>query len=84
VARKLVEWDLQHDGKPVPITPQNLLHIKPALHDRLLAIIMGLAPGDVDPNARAVETEKTLADELDAMERGIAPGAAAAERDAKN
>ena len=49
LAGKLLEWDLR-DGadEAVPLTPANLLRLKPQLFQRLFAIVLGSEAGDLD------------------------------------
>ena len=45
---KLVSWSVADtQGQPLPLTPENVLRLKPALFQRLLAIVSGMEPSDV-------------------------------------
>lgn len=58
LAEKVKDWDLVDSaGKPVPVTQQNLLRIKPVLLAKLWNIVCGLqagdGPGEESPNTGA-------------------------------
>lgn len=47
---QLVEWDLQTpDGKRVELTEANILRMNPALNEAVLAVVMSVRGGDLDP-----------------------------------
>jgi len=50
LARKIISWDLKtRKGTLVPITAENMGRLKQALHTRLVAVVWGYQPSDVDP-----------------------------------
>lgn len=45
---QLVSWSvLDAQGEPLALTAENILRLKPALFQRLLAIVSGLEPSDI-------------------------------------
>ena len=68
---KIKSWDLKDDkGEPVPVSADAFRRIKPALHGRLLGIVMGLDASDEDPDTKplAIADSPSLADLNTAIE----------------
>lgn len=81
VSRKIIEWDYtQPDGKPIPISHEAILEMKPALVDALCAIVCGYEGSDTDDEAAH---RKNDSDEA-AMNRIFGDEASKEEADAKN
>ncbi len=68
---KLVSWNLvQRNGDPLPISEANLRRLRPALQQRLLAIILGVEAPDEDPTASHDQAGVDAADKVQAAESG--------------
>ncbi len=81
VSRKLVEWDYtQPDGKPIPISHEAILEMKPSLVDALCAIVCGYEGSDADDQA---PHRKADSDEA-AMQRIFGEETTTEDADAKN
>ncbi len=83
--KRIASWDLvDKNGDPLERTAANVLKIKPALYERLLAIVTGLDASDEDPEAAADE-QATFDQDLGTSERDVIPiGDARQERREKN
>jgi hypothetical protein len=86
LAGKIVEWDVKDQkGEPLDISPEVLMRLKPALLERITAIVLGFDGGDEDPDAATPDGEKIddLSDSLEALS-GKALGDARQDRKEKN
>lgn len=73
MSQRLVSWDLKKpDGSPVDHRDiEQLLHIRPALFNRLWNVIgLGIDGGDLDPNHRSRDFYEQAQDELAVSEAG--------------
>jgi hypothetical protein len=70
VAKQLVSWDLANIGKPVSITVENVLRLRPALFQRLFNVVLGMEAPDIDPQAPVVEVAAQATDLLEAAING--------------
>ena len=56
IAERITAWDITtHTGEPWPITADNLRKLRPALYNRVLAIVTGTGAGDEDPESTLAE-----------------------------
>lgn len=46
---KLLAWDISHDGKVLPITPETFLRLNPTVGGKLYLVISGLRASDTPP-----------------------------------
>ena len=68
IAKRITEWDLQYsNGSPVPVTPDEMNHVHPALLARLLLIVVYWAQSDPRPQEQPDDGP-----EQDALEREAA------------
>ncbi len=93
LALKVKGWDLKfpakskRKGEVVPLNPDNILKMQPALYERFWMIVLGLAASDDDPEATIEQQEESLVDQLAAADADKGPstiGAAREERNEKN
>lgn len=85
LATKIKSWDLHDEkGNVAPISPLAILHLRPALYDRLFVIVLGLAPSDEPVGSDQSDAATSLADLLAAQEGSVLPGEAAQDRHAGN
>lgn len=68
VTPNLLSWSLTDArGATVPISAANVLRLRPALQGKLVNVIMGLAAGDMDPEATDADRSATAELELRAL-----------------
>lgn len=87
VAARLESWDAtDKKGDSIAVSADSLLRLRPALYDRLLAIVYGIDGSDEDPEAPRSREEKelSLADELEAVHSDRPAGDVREEREVKN
>lgn len=90
MASKLSEWDVEQLGPsevmiPMPITPENMLRLKPALWIRLINIMLwGADGGDVDPDLNIEEIKKQVDADYEAILKGDKIGDARLDAERKN
>ena len=80
VAKQILEWDYKRpDGKPIPISAESLLKMKPMLFSAVCSIVQGYEPSDLDDEAPHLQAKN---DEAEIAE--ILGGGSTEEFDAKN
>lgn len=85
IAGKLVSWDAKDgNGRPIPITGDNLLKMKHPLFMRLLSIILGAEACDLDPGWTLPEKDEHRKDLAIAKAECKTYGHVREERDEKN
>lgn len=61
MSKVIVSWDVKDDeGKPLPITAENLIDLDEPLFNKMSRIIARMAESDLDPMDSADEQQKTL------------------------
>lgn len=66
IAKQVVSWDVTNNGQPVPITPANVLRLRPSLFQKLWGIVTNLEPSDLDPKSTPEEAAAQTVDLLEA------------------
>lgn len=85
VARQLVSWQLKTaKGHDVPVSAENLMRLRPALQERLVNIVLGIEPADLDGDATLADQSAQAERELQAILEGVTVGESKAVADAKN
>lgn len=85
VADRLVAWDVtDRNGKPVEITGPNVLRLRPTVEDKLLSIMLGVKPTDIDPAWPDADKHSAAEEEYESALSGTNIALLKETRDAKN
>lgn len=84
-AKKITAWSLR-DGadKPVEVKADTVYAIRPALFDRLIDILLGYKPSDIDPQWAEAKKDEAVEDQFQAALAGTSIGQLAEEANEKN
>jgi hypothetical protein len=67
VEKRIAKWDLTCNGEPLPIKAAKAVRIKPDLLEKLINVITGVAPSDVDPEWSDEEVLEQTDSEMEAL-----------------
>lgn len=90
LAEKITEWDIKvkvpgGEMVPMPISPENLLALKPTLWVRFLNVVLwSHDAGDVDPKSSLAQVKEEIDEDFEALFAGARPGEARAASVEKN
>lgn len=84
-AKKVVAWNLTDSGgKAVEVKADNVYRLRPALFDRLIDIMLGMKPSDIDPLATPAKKDAAVEDQFAAALGNVTVGQLTEEAAEKN
>ncbi len=85
MAARIVEWDqLDHEGNPVEVTPENVIRLGTRRFRQLFMIVVGVTPSDEDPQWSDPKKAEAAQIEWESVEAETTVGQHREEADAKN
>lgn len=85
IAERLIEWNLRDAAAdPLEVTATNILRLHPQLFQKLLDVVLGLSPSDIDPTWSEEQTERIVEERELAAAKDISVGEVRQEQAEKN
>jgi len=85
MCERIKSWSLTtDDDKPLAVTANWILRLKPALFSKLYGILLGTEPSDMDPDWTDPQKDEAATIEMDAVQEDVNVGAAREVANTKN